>query len=66
MFVRPAAGLLVRDPNHPRKAPIDAAGQEVPESSYWIRCVQSGDVVVVTPDSVVVLDNQIPDSPTEE
>ena len=45
MRVKPAPGLLVRDPIS--KRPLPPEGAEVPESSYWVRRVASGDVVVV-------------------
>jgi len=55
MRVKPAPGVKVRDPIS--KAHIPEEGREVPESSYWIRRVRSGDVV-----EVVVVLSQIPDS----
>jgi hypothetical protein len=45
MFVKPAPGTKVRDPIS--RLHIPESGVEVPESSYWIRRVQSGDVVRV-------------------
>lgn len=45
MFVKPAEGLAVRDPLTKRVLPIE--GKEVPETSYWVRRVASGDVVEV-------------------
>jgi hypothetical protein len=45
MFVKPAPGLRVRDPIS--RLHLPEGGAEVPESSYWIRRVQSGDVVRV-------------------
>lgn len=45
MFVRPAEGLQVRDPATKRLLPSD--GKEVPESSYWLRRLKCGDVVLI-------------------
>lgn len=55
MFVKPAARevngvpLKVRDPVS--KLHIPAEGKEVPESSFWIRRLRSGDVVRCEPPS---------------
>lgn len=51
MFIKPKAGLKVRDPVTLQHIP--EGGKEVPETSYWIRALASGDVFVVsqTPDS---------------
>ncbi len=59
MFVKPAKGIKVRDPISRMHIPEE--GAEVPESSYWIRCLQAGDVVASTLVSVVEV-KQIPDS----
>lgn len=42
MFVKPAPGLLVRDPV--TKFPLPAEGREVQPTSYWMRRIASGDV----------------------
>ena len=42
MFVKPAPGLLVRDPD--TKFPLPAEGREVQPTSYWTRRVACGDV----------------------
>lgn len=47
MFVKPAAGLLVRDPD--LRDLLPEAGREVPDSDYWQRRLRDGDVVAVTP-----------------
>lgn len=47
MFVRPAPGMKVRDPDS--RLPLPAEGREVPESSYWVRKIRSGDVVLADP-----------------
>jgi Protein of unknown function (DUF2635) len=44
MFVIPAPGRQVRNPI--TKQHLPATGAEVPESAYWLRRVQAGDVVV--------------------
>lgn len=51
MFVKPKAGLIVRDPI--TKRPLLPEGREVPADGYWLRRLRSGDVVEVA---------QIPDS----
>ncbi len=61
MYIKPAAGLKVRDPISRRH--LKEAGEEKPESSHWIRRIAAGDVVVCDPPApVLVLDPQIPDS----
>ena len=47
LFVRPAPGARVRDPE--TKAPIPETGVDVPNTGYWQRRIRMGDVVVVTP-----------------
>lgn len=64
MFVKPSPGVRVRDPV--TKLHIPAAGVEVPESSYWIRRLRSGDVVVAVAPVPVLNDQQIPDSEAKE
>ena len=53
MFVRPTPGLKVQDPMTKRVLPPE--GADVPESSFWLRRLAAGDVVVVEA-------NQISDS----
>jgi hypothetical protein len=43
MFVRPAPGLSIRDPDLMDLLPEE--GREVPDSTYWIRRLRDGDVV---------------------
>lgn len=43
MFVKPAPGLIVRDPLH--MTPIPAEGREVPDISYWHKLVILGDLI---------------------
>lgn len=62
MFVKPAAGVMVRDPVSRVHLPVE--GREVPESSYWIRCIRSGDVVVAPAPVVQLI--QIPDSSEDD
>ncbi len=66
MFVKPGDGLQVRDPV--TKALLPAEGKEVPETIYWTRRVNSGDVVRVVQEAESVLEtNQItPDHFGEE
>jgi hypothetical protein len=47
VFVKPAKGLRVRDPIS--KLHLPEEGKEVPESTFWIRRLKSGDVVQVYP-----------------
>ena len=60
MFVKPAEGLKVRDPISLVHLP--AEGAEVPESSFWLRRLRSGDVFATTPPPVVPLKMPIADS----
>jgi hypothetical protein len=48
MFVTPAPGLKIRDPDLLDLLP--EAGREVPDSDYWVRRLRDKDVLVVTPD----------------
>jgi len=43
MFVKPAQGLSIRDPD--LKDLLPEKGREVPDSPYWIRRLRDGDVV---------------------
>lgn len=45
MFVKPALGLKVQDPETRRILP--AEGADVPEASIWLRRLAVGDVVMV-------------------
>jgi hypothetical protein len=48
MFVKPAAGLKIRDPF--KKDHLPAEGREVPDSDlYWHRLLRDGDVVAASP-----------------
>ncbi|WP_207458653.1 DUF2635 domain-containing protein [Azospirillum sp. SYSU D00513] len=47
MFVKPAAGLLVRDPVN--REPLPAEGREVPDDQFWHRRLADGDVVLAKP-----------------
>ncbi len=60
MFVKPAKGVNVRNPDSMQLEHIPATGAEVPESTYWNRRLKSGDVVRCAPPVVSLL--QIPDS----
>ena len=52
MFVLPAPGRKVRDPITKKHLP--AGGKEVPESTYWIRRIRCGDVVLPTTNVVTI------------
>lgn len=56
MFVKPAPGVIVRDPATKRPLPPD--GKDVPESNYWLRRLRDGDV---SADASPVLDSPVPD-----
>jgi hypothetical protein len=64
MFVKPAPGLLVRDPT--TKFPLPPEGREVVLSSYWQRRLKDGDVVPVpppaSPEESTLEDSYHPDS----
>ena len=49
MFIKPATGLVVRDPETMRQVPD--TGREVPETPYWMRRLRDGDVVTATADT---------------
>lgn len=46
IFVVPADGLIVRYPEQPSRI-LPENGAEVPETSYWLRRIADGDVLVV-------------------
>lgn len=49
MFVKPAAGLKIRDPF--KRDHLPPEGREVPDGDlYWIRLLRDGDVVAVEPE----------------
>lgn len=43
VFVRPAAGRVVRDPV--TREALPEGGLEVPRNSYWLRRLRDGDVI---------------------
>lgn len=45
MFLQPAPGRVVPDPE--RSDLLPAQGRDVPASTYWLRRVADGDVVMV-------------------
>jgi hypothetical protein len=47
MFVKPAPGLVIRDPD--LKDLLPAEGRQVPDSDYWHRRVLDKDVVECSP-----------------
>jgi hypothetical protein len=50
VFLKPARpGLIVRDPE--TGAALAAGGETKPRNSYWIRRINDGDAVEVTPES---------------
>lgn len=47
MIVKPKPGLIVRDPDTRQELPPE--GRDVPSSTWWMRRLKSGDVVLVLP-----------------
>ena len=47
MFVKPAEGLRIRDPN--TLLPLPSVGREVPEDAFWLLLERHGDVVRAEP-----------------
>ena len=47
MFVKPAAGLTVRDPIS--MVPLPADGRHVPDETYWHQRLRDGDVILAEP-----------------
>ncbi|MGO4379741.1 MULTISPECIES: DUF2635 domain-containing protein [Telluria group] len=47
MLVKPANGLVIRDPDLLDLIP--ETGREVPETDYWMRRLRDKDVVLVEP-----------------
>lgn len=47
MRVRPAPGLKVRDPHTKRHIADKPEGVEVPETTYWLRRIRAGDVLLI-------------------
>jgi hypothetical protein len=47
IFIKPAGGLLVRDPQ--TMQPLAAEGEHKPRTSYWLRRLASGAVVEANP-----------------
>ena len=68
MFVKPATGLVIRDPDLLDLLPAD--GRQVPDSGYWQRRLRDGDVVAAKPitptagNEAVELQEQPADAPT--
>lgn len=49
MFVKPAPGLKVPDPD--TFVPLPAEGRDVPDNTYWRRRLRDGDVIAVEEDA---------------
>lgn len=47
MFVKPAAGMVIPDPD--RNDVLPAEGRDVPSSDFWMRRLRDGDVVTAEP-----------------
>lgn len=52
MYVKPATGLVIRDPDLLDLLPEE--GREVPETDYWHRRVHDKDVVLSSPPAAVI------------
>jgi hypothetical protein len=50
MFVKPAEGLVIPDPDRHDMLPAD--GRDVPASDFWMRRLRDGDVVEAAPKEV--------------
>jgi hypothetical protein len=48
-ILRPTNGGTVRDPDTFEKLPVEGAEKEL--TSYWLRRIESGDVVLVEPEN---------------
>jgi hypothetical protein len=48
IFVKPGDGRVVHDPE--RGDDLPAEGRTVPRTAYWVRAVNSGDVVIADSD----------------
>ncbi len=49
IHVTPRAGLSVRDPMHPERGAIPAAGMAADDNSAWRRLARAGDVTITDP-----------------
>ncbi|XZG71726.1 DUF2635 domain-containing protein [Chitinibacteraceae bacterium HSL-7] len=47
MFVKPVGDLVVPDPERGGVLPL--SGAEVPETQYWLRRIEAGEVDVIQP-----------------
>ena len=56
MFVKPKTGSQVRDPVTKRHLPSE--GKEVPSTTYWVRRLADGDVVLAQRPQEMVLPSQ--------
>jgi hypothetical protein len=50
MLVKPAPGVLVRDPVS--LLPLPPEGKEVPETTYWTRRLAEGSITVIQTDQI--------------
>jgi hypothetical protein len=58
MKVKPATpGSIIRDPH--TKRPVPDEGDDVPETSFWIRRLRDGDVVIVEPPALAPLEDRM-------
>jgi hypothetical protein len=49
IFVKPAAGRRVLDPDATPPAPLPAEGKSVPKAAYWLRRIKEGSVIESSP-----------------
>lgn len=59
MLVKPAPGLVIRDPDLHDHLP--AAGRDVPDTDYWRRRVSDKDVLAVVDPAAVAVVSPKPD-----
>lgn len=64
MFLKPKAGLVVRDPV--TKFPLPVEGREVALSSYWERRIRAGDVEPVPTPAAKTIGSTALAAPSEE
>lgn len=57
MFIKPAKGIKIRDPQTKQHLPDE--GKDVVENSFWIRCLQSGDVVLCDKSGKAIKDKEV-------
>lgn len=57
MYVTPAPGLLIPDPDLQDTLPVD--GRDVPDTAYWQRRIADQDVVIKAIDVAAIVDKPV-------